>query len=120
MVWRVDLLVPSEPKGTTGLPGRDAPWRFGGWKEMVGASGFEPPASWSRTRRASQAALRPEGVAVDRHSLRWFSVGSNRAHGRYRAIAGSRAAELRNIPQRAKPVARNRKGQPVPLSGTLP
>src|SRR5580704_15982715 len=27
---------------------------------MVGASGFEPPASWSRTRRASQAALRPE------------------------------------------------------------
>ena len=29
---------------------------------MVGASGFEPPTSWSRTRRASQAALRPEGV----------------------------------------------------------
>ena len=27
---------------------------------MVGASGFEPPASWSRTRRASQAALRPD------------------------------------------------------------
>ena len=27
---------------------------------MVGASGFEPPTSWSRTRRASQAALRPE------------------------------------------------------------
>jgi hypothetical protein len=31
---------------------------------MVGASGFEPPASWSRTRRASQAALRPD----DTHS----------------------------------------------------
>src|SRR6266478_5399062 len=30
-------------------------------KRMVGASGFEPPASWSRTRRASQAALRPDG-----------------------------------------------------------
>jgi hypothetical protein len=29
-------------------------------KRMVGASGFEPPASWSRTRRASQAALRPD------------------------------------------------------------
>src|SRR5579863_990264 len=28
---------------------------------MVGARGFEPPASWSRTRRASQAALRPDG-----------------------------------------------------------
>ena len=33
-------------------------------KKMVGASGFEPPASWSRTRRASQAALRPD----DTHS----------------------------------------------------
>jgi hypothetical protein len=27
---------------------------------MVGAIGFEPTASWSRTRRASQAALRPD------------------------------------------------------------
>ena len=26
---------------------------------MVGASGFEPPASWSRTKRSSQAELRP-------------------------------------------------------------
>src|SRR5207249_8103926 len=25
----------------------------------VGASGFEPPTSWSRTRRANRAALRP-------------------------------------------------------------
>jgi hypothetical protein len=32
-------------------------------KEMVGAKGFEPSTSWSRTRRASQAALRP-----DRHA----------------------------------------------------
>jgi hypothetical protein len=32
-------------------------------KGMVGASGFEPPASWSRTRRASQAALRPDRQA---------------------------------------------------------
>src|ERR1700761_1695225 len=29
-------------------------------KEMVGANGFEPSTSWSRTRRASQAALRPD------------------------------------------------------------
>ena len=29
-------------------------------KEMVGARGFEPPASWSRTRRSSQAEPRPE------------------------------------------------------------
>jgi hypothetical protein len=25
----------------------------------IGASGFEPPTSWSRTRRANRAALRP-------------------------------------------------------------
>jgi hypothetical protein len=29
-------------------------------KRMVGASGFEPPTSWSRTRRSSQAEPRPE------------------------------------------------------------
>ena len=27
---------------------------------FVGAGGFEPPASWSRTKRASRAALRPD------------------------------------------------------------
>jgi hypothetical protein len=26
----------------------------------VGARGFEPPTSWSRTRRANRTALRPE------------------------------------------------------------
>src|SRR5438094_2623255 len=31
-------------------------------KELVGASGFEPPASWSRTRRSSQAEPRPEQI----------------------------------------------------------
>jgi hypothetical protein len=30
---------------------------------VVGAKGFEPSTSWSRTRRASQAALRPDGHA---------------------------------------------------------
>ncbi len=28
---------------------------------VVGASGFEPPTSWSRTRRDNQASLRPDG-----------------------------------------------------------
>src|SRR5215467_4830439 len=32
-------------------------------KRMVGANGFEPSTSWSRTRRASQAALRPDRSA---------------------------------------------------------
>ena len=31
---------------------------------MVGAKGFEPSTSWSRTRRASQAALRPDSEAL--------------------------------------------------------
>ena len=30
-------------------------------EKLVGASGFEPPTSWSRTRRSSQAEPRPEG-----------------------------------------------------------
>src|SRR6185312_949255 len=32
---------------------------------MVGASGFEPPTSWSRTRRANRAAPRPAEVSRD-------------------------------------------------------
>ena len=35
-------------------------WRGEKEEKMVGASGFEPPASCSRSRRASQAALRPD------------------------------------------------------------
>ncbi len=34
-----------------------------GLKKLVGANGFEPSTSWSRTRRASQAALRPDCYA---------------------------------------------------------
>ena len=30
---------------------------------VVGASGFEPPTSWSRTRRSSQAEPRPADTA---------------------------------------------------------
>jgi hypothetical protein len=36
--------------------------------EVVGASGFEPPTSWSRTRRASQAALRPDRAYIVQQS----------------------------------------------------
>jgi hypothetical protein len=32
-------------------------------EKVVGAKGFEPSTSWSRTRRASQAALRPDVYA---------------------------------------------------------
>ena len=33
-------------------------------KSLVGASGFEPPTSWSRTRRSSQAEPRPENTSL--------------------------------------------------------
>ena len=33
-------------------------------KRLVGASGFEPPTSWSRTRRSSQAEPRPEEISA--------------------------------------------------------
>src|SRR5262250_131446 len=33
---------------------------YGRVLEVVGASGFEPPTSWSRTRRSSQAEPRPD------------------------------------------------------------
>ena len=35
---------------------------YGRVLEVVGASGFEPPTSWSRTRRSSQAEPRPDGA----------------------------------------------------------
>ena len=45
-------------KRRTGLTG-------GSNKELnVGASGFEPPTSASRTLRANQAALRPGGMII--------------------------------------------------------
>ena len=36
---------------------------------MVGAKGFEPSTSWSRTRRASQAALRPDNRKQQENAL---------------------------------------------------
>src|SRR5580700_388753 len=39
---------------------------FGELEEVVGANGFEPSTSWSRTRRASQAALRPDRLPLGR------------------------------------------------------
>src|SRR6516164_5064753 len=33
-------------------------------KRLVGASGFEPPTSWSRTRRSSQAEPRPDNISL--------------------------------------------------------
>jgi hypothetical protein len=46
-------------------------------KIMVGASGFEPPASWSRTRRSSQAEPRPESNFAADNSLRGIACDGN-------------------------------------------
>jgi hypothetical protein len=48
-------------------------------KIMVGAKGFEPSASWSRTRRASQAALRPDMYREFLRSARASNQNENRA-----------------------------------------
>ena len=55
--------------------------------KMVGASGFEPPTSWSRTRRASQAALRPELYCRCSNSLRWIGTTRN---GKVQTITNAR------------------------------
>jgi hypothetical protein len=54
--------------------GRDKPLKI-----LVGAKGFEPSASWSRTRRASQAALRPDMYREFLCSARTRNQNKNRA-----------------------------------------
>ena len=56
---------------------------------MVGANGFEPSTSWSRTRRASQAALRPEQDAQ-----------TMKSEQRYSLTQANRFLELRSAPVR--------------------
>ena len=55
---------------------------------LVGAAGFEPAASWSRTTRANQATLRPEA-----------SNGRADLSGKPQRIAGSGPAALPPLPQ---------------------
>src|SRR6202034_1843920 len=54
--------------------------RVNSLKKVVGASGFEPPTSWSRTRRASQAALRPEPCESLQSSLLGNATNGNTLH----------------------------------------
>jgi hypothetical protein len=64
---------------------------------VVGAKGFEPSTSWSRTRRASQAALRPESYSMLPNSLRGIasicnhsSISKNKAAGKLLPPGGIR------------------------------
>jgi hypothetical protein len=49
--------------------------------KVVGAKGFEPSTSWSRTRRASQAALRPDSYSKLLNSLRGIASRCNGCFG---------------------------------------
>jgi L-seryl-tRNA(Ser) seleniumtransferase len=66
-------------------------------KSLVGASGFEPPTSWSRTRRSSQAEPRPD--AVNANTSIALSFRSLKFHGRPRTIEFVTDSEkLRTLP----------------------
>ncbi len=68
---------------------------------MVGAKGFEPSTSWSRTRRASQAALRPEiAVNTGKVSLSYCAYIRNLYN---HASEASTAAQRAIQPQRVAP-----------------
>src|SRR6266852_4556473 len=49
--------------------------------KVVGAKGFEPSTSWSRTRRASQAALRPDNTRSHGKSCIRAEHKNSTAHG---------------------------------------
>ena len=48
---------------------------------LVGVRGFEPPASTSRTWRASQAALHPDGAGNEPIGTRLFPLTAKPAFG---------------------------------------
>ena len=62
-------------------------------KTVVGASGFEPPTSWSRTRRASQAALRPEILKTTANSLSRIPTDRNQSYCAALPAQGIRALD---------------------------
>src|SRR5207245_4485512 len=81
--------------------------------QTVGASGFEPPTSWSRTRRANRAALRPEHAPRRTRTpsllIRSHVCGYSKRHAATRAV----------ITRRTRPtVYRNRRAASRPARGT--
>src|SRR5258708_10317097 len=76
-------------------------------KEVVGAKGFEPSTSWSRTRRASQAALRPERPAPDRVGpSRSYSLTHPAVAAERRSALGKSVRQKRNRRKRSFPAVR--------------
>ena len=57
---------------------------------MVGARGFEPPTSASRTLRANRTALRPDSIIID-----GFELFSNKLLGKVDVIG--RVKERRSL-----------------------
>ena len=94
---------------------------------MVGANGFEPSTSWSRTRRASQAALRPDlvlraGIQFTRDSthLQPVQTGQLDAVHRKTLIAKNRRMSLLILCVRAskrKQLQKQNRREPVVPGG---
>lgn len=76
---------------------------------MVGASGFEPPTSWSRTRRSNQAEPRPEPNPI--------VSGWNGPRQISRAARAGRASGRNNLPPQ-DPLPRRAAGRSVAMPCT--
>ena len=63
LVWMVDVEPPACKEGYKYGTGEERETRKPSY--LVGAGRFELPTSWSRTKRASRAALRPECSTKD-------------------------------------------------------
>jgi hypothetical protein len=66
-------------------------------EEMVGASGFEPPASWSRTRRASFRKDIPDNNKSETQELRPFLWMWPDVSGCERLTSGSLQKPLQSV-----------------------
>ena len=85
LLWRV-CCRPSTTRGTRRAPGRsneETPHCCGA--SVVGVTGFEPAASWSRTKRSTKLSYTPKGSSTrrsrpsHRHNVKEFPVATTTA-----------------------------------------
>src|SRR5258708_6844650 len=90
-------------------------------EKVVGAKGFEPSTSWSRTRRASQAALRPDSLQRIRQRIAAriirISQPSRIGHGLFcYSPRPTRSAHASTKKQNAAAIKRPRRRLPLKFS----
>src|SRR6202050_4102324 len=83
---------------------------------MVGANGFEPSTSWSRTRRASQAALRPEILKTTANSLSRITIDRNQWYRAVLQYRGTRALDTTSLQRSPRGLDCVGKASPTDLS----